>query len=83
MTTGRLWFCDTSKTLSQNIRDAATYFNKRHGRMPDLCLVHPSMLNKQGDVDKILVRPYRPVLPGHLWIGCEEMQTRAAEESPL
>ena len=45
---------------------------------PDLCLVHPSMLDAEGrnqrqlEVNKLTVRPYRPVLPGHIWIGIED-----------
>jgi hypothetical protein len=49
------------------------YYHKKYGRTPDLCLVHPSMLkNETFKEDKITVRPYRPVLPGHLWIGVED-----------
>jgi hypothetical protein len=28
--------------------------------------------NEQPLTGKVTVRPYRPVLPGHLWIGIEE-----------
>jgi hypothetical protein len=31
------------------------------------------MLEKENpQIGKIMVRPYRPVLPGHLWIGIED-----------
>jgi hypothetical protein len=51
------------------------YYNKKYGRSPDLCLVHPSMLEtnqRQLEINKLTVRPYRPVLPGHIWIGIED-----------
>lgn len=51
------------------------YYHKKYGRIPDLCLVHPSMMEnnqKHLEINKITVRPYRPVLPGHIWIGIED-----------
>jgi hypothetical protein len=51
------------------------YYHKKYGRKPDLCLVHPSMLEtnqKQLEINKLTVRSYRPVLPGHIWIGIED-----------
>jgi hypothetical protein len=27
---------------------------------------------RQLEIDKMTVRPYRPVLPGHIWIGIED-----------
>ena len=75
MHTGMLWFDNSQSALSVKITKAADYYHKKYGRQPDLCLVHPSMLDAQNaqqlDV-KITVRPYRPVLPGHIWIGIED-----------
>jgi hypothetical protein len=35
--------------------------------------VHPNMLkDNKLDEGKITVRPYRPVLPGHIWVGVED-----------
>lgn len=73
MHTGMLWFDDTRSTLDTKIKKAAEYYQKKYGRAPDLCLVHPSMM--QGSVvenEKITVRAYRPVLPGHIWVGVED-----------
>jgi len=81
-----LWFDNDPKTaLTTKIEKAAGYYRQKYGRNPNLCLVHPSMLggnntlnNKemlrcaQHDNCKIDVRPYRPILPGHLWIGIDE-----------
>ncbi len=79
MYTGMLWFDnDPRTTLTVKVQKAADYYKQKYGRLPDLCLVHPSMLGNQlpspvEDQGKpITVRAYRPVLPGHLWIGTEE-----------
>lgn len=73
MHTGMLWFDDTQIALEIKIQKAVEYYHKKYGRTPDLCLVHPNML-KDGEPrdEKITVRPYRPVLPGHIWIGIED-----------
>ena len=73
MHTGMLWFDNSQTALNAKIRKAIDYYHKKYGRSPDLCLVHPSMLKDSSlEVEKITVRPYRPVLPGHLWIGVED-----------
>ena len=75
MHTGMLWFDKSQLTLNAKIQKAMAYYHKKYGRTPDLCLVHPSMLEKNQshlEVNKLTVRPYRPVLPGHIWIGIED-----------
>ena len=73
MHTGMLWFDDSQITLNMKIQKAMEYYHKKYGRVPDLCLVHPNMLKDiKLEEDKITVRPYRPVLPGHIWIGVED-----------
>jgi len=75
MHTGMLWFDNSQATLNVKIQKAVDYYHKKYGRIPDLCLVHPSMLEKDQsklEVNKLIVRPYRPVLPGHIWIGIED-----------
>ena len=73
MHTGMLWFDNSQTALTAKIRRASDYYHKKYGRTPDLCLVHPSMLQDAAlEAEKITVRPYRPVLPGHLWIGVED-----------
>ena len=66
------------------IQRAADYYRHKYGRDPNLCLIHPSMLPSDEKMvpeqpapelqaaDGVRVRPYRPVLPGHLWIGIED-----------
>ena len=76
MHTGMLWFDNSQTALNIKIQKAVDYYHKKYGRTPDLCLVHPSMLEqnsqRQLEVSKLTVRPYRPVLPGHIWIGIED-----------
>ena len=76
MHTGMLWFDnDPHVTLDIKIQKAAQYYKQKYGRRPDLCLVHPNMLNGRAvntKEENITVRPYRPVLPGHIWIGVED-----------
>jgi len=84
MHTGMLWFDNSQVQLNIKIQKAVDYYHKKYGRTPDLCLVHPSMLEKDqsqletlapgasAGVNKLTVRPYRPVLPGHIWIGIED-----------
>ena len=73
MHTGMLWFDDSQATLNMKIQKATEYYHKKYGRIPDLCLVHPNMLkDTKLEDDGITVRPYRPVLPGHIWIGVED-----------
>ncbi len=76
MHTGMLWFDDNSRaTLDSKIQKAAQYYKNKYGRAPDLCLVHPTMLTGpqiNTKRENMTIRPYRPVLPGHIWIGVED-----------
>jgi hypothetical protein len=80
MSTGMLWFDNSKNPLTVKIQKAMDYYEKKYGRKPDLCLVNPSMLDglpHEGDqieIQGLNVRPYRPVLPGHIWIGMEDKE---------
>jgi hypothetical protein len=81
-----MWFDNDPKTtLEAKIQQAADYYRQKYGRTPDLCLVNPGMLDKAcPDPDarqagKILIRPFRSVLPGHLWIGIDEKLPTGAD----
>lgn len=78
MHTGMLWFDnDPRTTLSIKIQKAIEYYRKKFGRVPDLCLVHPSMLEtgqRSFELGKMIIRPYRSVMPGHFWIGVEDQK---------
>jgi hypothetical protein len=78
MQVGMLWLDnDVRKSLYARIDRAADYYRSKYGEMPDICLVHPSMLVGEpdlagGHVANVSVRPNLTVLPGCLWIGREE-----------
>jgi hypothetical protein len=75
MNIGMLWFDNDPKlALVEKVRRASEYYHRKYGRIPDLCLVHPSMLSARpeqltGHAGKLTVRPNRSIQPGHLWIG--------------
>ena len=83
MHTGMLWFNnDKTMTLEQKIKQAVDYYQKKYGRVPNLVLIHPSVMEENRRQFKVFaptttgtlsneltIRPYRPVLPGHIWIG--------------
>lgn len=71
MTVGMLWFDNSNVSLTSKIEKAVIYYVKKYGRQPELCLVNPKMMEKV-DLPNITVRPYRPILPGHIWIGNDD-----------
>ncbi len=86
MNVGMLWFDNDPKTtLTAKIHQAAEHYRTKYGRMPDLCLVNPSMLSKpspelvEGQDGKITIRPLRSILPNHLWIGVDEKLPTGAD----
>jgi hypothetical protein len=79
MNVGMLWFDNDPRTaLTAKVARAADYYRQKYGLVPDLCLVHPSMLSAtrsdldDGKAGKVAVRPNRLIQPGHLWIGKED-----------
>ena len=74
MHVGMLWFDNNPQTaLKTKIEKAVDYYRKKYGREPNLCLLNPNMTEEvEIEIGKVTVRPYRPVLPGHLWIGIED-----------
>jgi hypothetical protein len=78
MNVGMLWYDNDPRTaLAIKIDRASDYYRQKYGSNPDICQVHPSMLGEHpdlvnGQVGKVIVRPNRAILPGHLWIGIED-----------
>jgi hypothetical protein len=74
-----MWFDnDPRTTLAVKVQKASAYYQQKFGRLPDLCLVHPSMLVNSPLEERdrqVTIRSYQPVLPGHLWIGIEEQNS--------
>jgi hypothetical protein len=81
MNVGMLWFDNDPKTtLVAKVHEAAEHYRSKYGRMPDLCLVNPKMLPEpEAHEGKILIRPARAILPGHLWIGVDEKLPTGAD----
>ena len=80
---GMLWFDNTPNvSLKNRIEKAADYYRRKYHQEPNLCLIHPSMLEAESkagrhktdmpQIGSMTIRPYGPVLPGHLWIGIED-----------
>lgn len=71
---GMLWFDNNPNiALKMKIEKAMSYYRKKYHREANLCLIHPTMMGKDGlEMDSIMIRPYGSVLPGHLWIGIED-----------
>ncbi len=77
MNIGMLWYDNDPKVdLNIKIQRAASYYQDKYGKIPNLCFVHPSMLPAQAEAAPtsiksagIDVRPNRAVLPNHLWMG--------------
>jgi len=68
---GMLWFDNDAKSdLQSKVKKAADYYRNKYGRAPNLCYVHPSMIQeeqiKTGDIS---VCPNQTIIPNHFWIG--------------
>jgi hypothetical protein len=79
MEAGMLWFDNDPKTaLTAKVQRAVDYYRQKYGNIPNLCLVHPSMLPSphadtvEGRSGKVALRPNRLIRPSHFWIGMEE-----------
>jgi hypothetical protein len=87
MHTGMLWFDNSNIDIVEKIKKGVEYYAKKYNRKPDMVLVHPSMILVPGRgpervgmiIDGIHVKAYRPVLPGHIWIGIKDKEEAGAE----
>lgn len=82
MDTGMLWFDDSDQDLEKKVERAVRYYVEKYERAPNLCVVHPSMLNS-GDtvVGEVEVRPATAIMPHHYWIGVHEGLDGSAKPS--
>jgi hypothetical protein len=89
MKTGLLWFDDDPrKELEEKVLRAAAHYERKYGQAPNLCFVHPSAFNGNGngkhgksDVVKageVEIRPGRSVLQHHFWLGVAEEKPQAS-----
>lgn len=73
METGMLWFDDGDGKLEAKIKQASSYYEKKYERAPNLCVVHPSMLeNGNSEVGELAVMSATGIMPHHLWIGVHD-----------
>lgn len=74
MHAGMLWVDNAPGIpLEKRLERAADFYRRKYGRVPNLCLIHPSMLETAPvRLGKITVRAYGPIVRGHLWIGIED-----------
>jgi hypothetical protein len=73
--TGMLWFDNSpNKATRAKIIEAADYFRKKYGQVPNYCEVNPQMLDGEVQIGKLTIRPNRKITPGHLWIGVKEKE---------
>jgi hypothetical protein len=77
MNSGMLWFNNDARLdLDRKVNQAARYFSDKYGCKPDLCYVHPSMLdgrlNDEGKevltIGDIELRPLKNMRPNHFWV---------------
>jgi hypothetical protein len=91
MKTGLLWFDDDPrKELEEKVLRAAAHYESKYGQAPELCFVHPSAFNgngngkrgkKKDDVVKageVEIRAGRSVLQHHFWLGMAEEKSQAS-----
>lgn len=79
MNVGMLWLdADQKRPFDEKVKRAAHYYQEKYGRSPTLCLVNEQMLEKETQVDQILVTPVHTVLPNHFWIGVDVQQQTPA-----
>ena len=85
MDIGMLWFDNDQKTsIPSKVARAADYYQKKYGKHPDVCYVHPKTVVDQQEkttgstrvdnqdqlkIGQILVLINEKILPDHFWIG--------------
>jgi hypothetical protein len=69
---GFLWFDNTPVPLSKKVSNAAQYYLSKYGANPTICFVNPEMQKTPSNENGIVVKPYRCVMPGYLWLGVNE-----------
>jgi hypothetical protein len=73
MNIGMLWYDESPLALKERIEKAAGYYAEKYGHKPNLCVVHPSMLEAEElRVNGVLVRRGPGIRPGHFWIGVDD-----------
>lgn len=79
MDTGMLWFDDSDRSVEDKVKRAAAYYIEKYERQPNLCVVHPSMVEEKDgiEVGQIAVKPASAIMPHHYWIGVHQAAVKA------
>jgi len=77
MDCGLLWFDNNPKReIEEKVQRAVAHYERKYGHTPNVCWVHPSMLQQNGGAELqasgVIVRPGRAILPDHFWLGVME-----------
>jgi len=73
MDEGLLWFDnDPRRDLAEKVIRAAKRYRKKYGTAPNVCYVHPSVMESaERKIDGLRVAPLPAVLKHHFWLGQE------------
>ncbi len=90
-----LWFDNDKKSsIPSKVEKAALYYQKKYGKNPDVCYVHPKMVKGEKEknkgaknpivgnplkIGKILVLKNDKILPDHFWIGIRTLEDKISE----
>ncbi len=76
MKEGLLWFDDDpGRDLAQKVGRAAHHYRQKFGHRPNVCYVHPSLLNNGPQrVRGVQIASLPSVLRHHFWVGEEERE---------
>lgn len=78
MNVGMLWYDNDQKSeFNMKIQRAASYYQNKYGATPNVCFVHPCMLQNTNLTTNetviksggIIIQTSNSVLPNHFWIG--------------
>lgn len=73
MEIGMMWWSLPAGTLMERIIRAHDYYLKKYNNSPNVCQVHPGMIDDSiNKISGIKVSASKELLPNHLWIGCSE-----------
>jgi len=84
MEIGMLWYDNSPTALTDRVKQAAGYYTEKYGRKPNLCFVHPDMLQAdEGKANGVVIRKGKQIMPGHFWIGVDqvEIETNGAHKT--
>lgn len=69
-----LWYDDSKEDILAKIDKAGEYYQRRYGKHPIVCYIHPGNCDCQSAVTPggIRVETSSGILPNHFWIGADE-----------